>query len=155
MKNINDQTIKFAQMGRAALLPGMVHMLDLMQQQIEEFRRELEGAQAQPRRVEGATRLGRPRKQVEAIEGRASSGWPADPEARSAEMKRRMAVAKAKLKPQHPDSEQHEAWLTKLRADRKAAWAKLSPRKQQERVAKMLAGRKAKRQPVVKLAVAS
>jgi hypothetical protein len=149
----NDDVTKYAHMGMAALLPGMMHMLDMMQRQIDEFRARLNGAQAQPRRVEGATKLGRPRKNVEAVEGRASSGWPADPEERRAEMRRRQAVAKAKrtakLHPRDAAHPGHAAWVEKIGKVQRARWKKMTPRERNERLAKMQAGHE------MKLAVAS
>jgi len=155
MKTTNDEIQQYARMGKAALLPGMMKMLDLMQRQIDELRAELNGAESRPRRVEGETKRGRPRKHVEAIEGRASSGWPADPAARSAEMKRRIKVARAKknakLHPRdinHPD---HAAWVARMKKVQNSFWKKLTVAERKARLEKMMAGRK----PSVKLAVAS
>lgn len=158
MKTTNDEILHYAKMGKAALLPGMVKMLDLMQRQIDEFRAELNGAESSPRRVEGATKRGRPRKNVESLSGRGLSGWPADPEERKKEMARRRKVAKAKksakLHPRdaaHPD---HEHWKEIMRKAQKARWKRLTPAQQREAQARMQEAR-SKKAATVKLAVAS
>lgn len=148
-------------MGMAAMLPGMQKMLDLMQKQVDEFRDALNGLSASPRRVEGATKLGRPRKNVAAIQGRASSGWPADPAERSAEMKRRRAVAEkkknAKLHPRDKSHPEHAAWVAKMKKVQQKFWKGLTVAQRKERIAKLAASSMKARgvQPTVKLAVAS
>jgi hypothetical protein len=74
-------TTTYAQMGMAALLPGMQHMLTLMQDELDRMRQLLEAAQSGelPRPV------GRPPKYP------GKGGWDKfrTPEERSAEMRRR------------------------------------------------------------------
>jgi hypothetical protein len=110
----NTETSAYAQMGMAALLPGMVHMVEVMAAEVEKFRAQLAALQqgSAPARKNGA-RGG-------------SYGWPADPEARKAEMQRRQTVAAQK----------------KGNDGRKQSWAALSPARKKKRIAAMLAGRK-------------
>jgi hypothetical protein len=94
-----------------------------------------------------------PKHATRKVRTEAKSGWPADPEARSAEMKRRQAVARANkanaegLHPRdegHPD---HDKWRAKLTKARKRQWAQKSPAERhawQERMA--AARRKQKRE---------
>jgi len=125
----------YAQMGMAALLPGMQHMIELMQAEFDELKQYLAGLQnSEPGKV------GKPA---------GKSGWPDDPAERSAEMKRRMAVAKGLAKAKQPKPQQPSA----LSLERKKAWAALSPRKRKARLAAMIAGRH--KQPTVNLEVAS
>lgn len=122
------ETTSYAQMGMAAMLPGMVHMLELMQAEVDRFRQQLAGLQ-------GAVQNGT---------GKLASGWPADPAERSAEMRRRMAVGKAK---RNLSSEA-------LSAERKKQWDAQPAKVRKARLAKMLAGRMAKKVPAVKLEAA-
>ena len=127
MKNEDQLERKYASFGKAALLPGMVHMLELMQAFVEELRDELAEDGAPPRR-------GRPKKvrtvrqvrdeDVEVIEATALP---------TAEM--------PPSHPRHPDHPDHAKWKAKLRRNRKKAWVALSPKQQKERLAKMKAGR--------------
>lgn len=78
----------YEQMGIAALLPGMRHMITLMQEQYDSLRQVLQSAQ------QGTTRSPQPTTQAGRAARRGLSGWPADPEARREEMHRRMAVGK-------------------------------------------------------------
>jgi len=143
MKNNNDVS-KYAQMGMAALIPGMQYMLDQMQEQLNEFREALATAQ-------GKKKLGRPLGS-----GKRASGWPADPDERRAEMLRRMQVAAGKAKPvtkksteyvgspnhpRHPDHPEHAKWLAKMKRSQRKAWDALTPAQRKERLAKMVAGR--------------
>jgi hypothetical protein len=134
MKQPNE-SLEYAQMGMAAMLPGMVHMLELMQQQVDDFRTRLAALQGQAA-MQGSSRPAR--------NGRLASGWPADPEERSREMKRRMKVSKS-----------NNSKPSALSVERKKAWEALSPAKKKKRLAAMLAGRKAKVTPVVQLEKAS
>ncbi len=128
-----NHTLEYAQMGMAALLPGMVHMLELMQRQVDDFRERLTALQGQDATEKGKRKVGRP------VGARGRSGWPEDPEERALEMKRRMAKWKTK-------QPQKESALSK---QRKKDWAALSPAKRKKRLAAMLAGRRAKLAPVV------
>jgi hypothetical protein len=131
---IANETTSYAQMGMAALLPGMQHMLELMQAQLDDFRRQLQGLQNPVRK------RGRPRKQAAEP---SKFGWSDDPEERSREMRRRMAKW-GKNKPSESE----------LSKQRKRQWAALSPAKRKARLAAMQAG-KNKKQPVAGMAVAS
>lgn len=153
----DDQTNKYAQMGRAALLPGMMHVLELMQHAIDELRAELEGASVEPRRVDTATKRGRPSKGVEAIKGRASSGWPDDPQERKKEMARRMAkrgkptngapavpTVALKLHPRDAGHPGHEEWLKKMRAASKKRWKNMSEAARQAAIERMASARESR-----------
>ena len=141
----------YAQMGMAALLPGMVRMLDLMQQQVSELQAQLaSGENAEPKRQVGRP----PRKKA-----RTSPWTNMSAEDRSIEMKRRQAVARAKregavvpaepevdverLHPRDPRSPRHERWRKRVSKGRKRNWAEMSPRARNARLAKMAAGRSA------------
>jgi hypothetical protein len=143
--------------GIAALLPGMQHMVDLMQEQLDQFREQLEAAQTSKKRI------GRPPGSVNKAQGPASFWAKMTPEQRRIEGQRRRAVAmgeapsqdhdpyrtKAKRKghPRNPEHPGHEAWLAKLRAAQKKAWAGMSKVQQRAQKARMQAGRR----PQVKL----
>jgi hypothetical protein len=140
----DPDTSIYAQMGLAAMLPGMVHMLEMMQTEVDNMRTQLAALQgqaamgSQPKR-----RTGRPRGISKGL-----SGWPADPEERKLEMQRRMAKWKVK-------QPQKESALSK---QRKRAWAALSPAKRKARLAAMQAGKKTQaklKAPVVRMAAAS
>lgn len=152
----NDETVSYAQMGMAAMLPGMVRMVELMQAQVDELRAQL--GQMQPPKK----KMGRPSKadleQRAALDGtnlagspRAASGWPADPEARRAEMRRRMQVAAAKNgqalvskvdnHPRSPGHPGHAKWVAKMKKTRKKAWAVMTEAQRKEQVQRMVAGR--------------
>jgi hypothetical protein len=92
------ETGKYAQMGMAALLPGMIHMQQLVQEfmqgEVENIRARLAALQeGEAGQVSEPKRRGRP----PLVKG-PQSGWPADPEARKREMKRRQKVAERKRK---------------------------------------------------------
>jgi hypothetical protein len=70
-------------------------------------------------------------------------------EQRSVEMKKRQRVAHAR-KNEHlhitdPRNPNHQAWLESLSAARKKDWEKLTPAQRKERLAKLAAGRAAKK----------
>ena len=148
-KTSSTEITNYAQMGMAALLPGMQHMLTLMQQSLDEMRAALLMGQ-------GGKRRGWPR-------GPASGrrGWPEDPEERSAEMRRRMAMrnqeAKAANHPRHPDHPDHEKFIAKLKKARSKVWASMTPEQQKAHLAKMQKGKKRakKQQALAPIAVAS
>jgi hypothetical protein len=137
---------QYAQMGMAAMLPGMVHMLEIMQNEVDNMRTQLAALQGQAAMTSQPKRkkpVGRP-----SGKSRGLSGWPADPDERKEEMQRRMS----KWKTPHP---QKQSALSKRR---KKAWAALSPAKRKARLAAMAAGRKVKAKlnaPVVRMAAAS
>lgn len=164
MKTANDEVQRYAQMGMAALLPGMQHMLDLMQRQLDAMRLELSAAQ------EPQKKLRRPLKAAEApapAPARNPSGWPADPDERKKEMARRMQARDAKRRQRaqaHPksiaakDHPQHEKFVKIMRQASKRSWDNLTPKQRKARLAKMAAGRKAKQAapiPMIKMATAS
>jgi hypothetical protein len=80
----------YTQMGMAALLPGMVHILDIVQ-------REINGLREQLASLQGHKKLGRPPKAPGEPKSQ-NRGWPADPEERKLEMQRRMRVAAKRRK---------------------------------------------------------
>jgi hypothetical protein len=120
----NTETSKYAQMGMAALLPGMQYMIERMQEQLDEMRLHLAALQGAPALAAKA-------------ETRGSSWKSLTPEERSAEMKRRRAVA----------------------GSRKGAakrWAKMTKKQREEWKAKIQDGRKrAKKVPTVAAAKAA
>jgi hypothetical protein len=142
-----NENATYAQMGVAALLPGMQFMIDRMQAELDTMRTLLTGLQEDG----GSVKRGRPAKsRVNHM------GWPADPEERKAEMRRRMKVRAAKkaTHPRDPNHPEHEQWVAKMSAATKKRWGKLSVRAKKERLARMQAGRK-HNAPIVKLEVAS
>jgi hypothetical protein len=147
IKNVkqNDETTTYAKMGMAAMLPGMAHMVSLMQRALDEMREALGQAQGAPRK------LGRPRKDTlsEARAEASRSGWPSDPEERSREMKRQQAVAAR--------NKTHKELAKKKSVAAKKRWSNMSERQKKARLKAMLAGRKAKKAEAnpVRLAVAS
>ena len=110
---------EFAQAGIAALLPGMRYMVELMTAAVGDKQTLLALLQ------DGANRPS------DGAGSKLGSGWPSDPAERSAEMKRRMAVAAAKKKTLDNDLSKH----------RKKEWAKMSPAKKKARLDAMAAGR--------------
>jgi hypothetical protein len=135
----------YEQMGMAALLPGMQFAIECMQRQLDEMRAQL----AQMQNGRQPAKKSRSMKQNPSKVG--NIGWPADPAARSAEMKRRMAVARAKApKIKGPGS---PAFAKRASNAAKARWAR--DRTREGRTAKINAARLANRKARVKLAVAS
>jgi hypothetical protein len=130
-------------MGMTSLLPGMQYMFErvqeCMQNELNEFRREIEALQ------NGAA----------APVATGKNGWPDDPEERRREMKRRMAVRNAKatgkiptvkipgLHPRDPAHPGHDVWLKKLRRIQKRKWNSMTPAEQKERLDRMRGARKA------------
>ena len=146
MKESAEQS-KYMQMGMAALLPGLQLAIETMQKHLDEMRADLARMQNGDR-----PKRGRPAKTVrEVIDGRNRYGWPADPEERKAEMKRRLAARGRKLQPKDPGHPDHERWRANLSKARKKAWAAMTPRQQKERLRKMAAGKL----PVARLAKAN
>lgn len=146
----NEEITNYAQMGMTALLPGMVHMLDMMQRQIDSFRAQLNGgAQIEHKRE-------RPRKNadIKLPSNRGRSGWSDDPAERAAEMRRRQAVARAKkaTHPRDPNHPGHAEWVEKIGKVQRERWKKMTKTQKADRLAKMKAGHD---KPQVKLAVAS
>lgn len=163
----NDETTNYAQMGMAALLPGMQHMVELMQAQLDSMREQL-GVMQMPQK------MGRPRK-----DGKLASGWSADPAERSREMMRRRMVARDTKRRERARKRENGQKPTmsaeqkeKLRASALKNWNALSPRQQKLKMKKMVAARNANRAakaraaakakvdglletPTVKMAVAS
>jgi hypothetical protein len=163
---------ELAQIGAAALLPGMRHLIKLMtaayQEQASLFQalRNVVDVPAAAPLVPPARRLGRPPKvvkdQVRVATG--ASSWPTDPEERSKEMKRRQALARArreggevkavKIPGMHPRDVRHPnhaAWVEKMQRVNKAAWERLSPKQRKQRVGRALEGRTTARHAVEEL----
>jgi len=154
MKTTNNNHNEFAQMGIAALLPGMQYMLDLMQQALSEKRDLLTALQDGIGEVSQQKRIGRP----PGAKNKRANGWPADPEERKAEMARRQKVAAAKrgekLHPRDPGHPDHAKWVASIGKRTKKAWAAMSPAKRKARLVAMAAGRaraKGQSQPVVQM----
>lgn len=102
--SITKDDSTYAQMGMAALIPGMQYMIDQMQAQLDELRTRLAAMQegnAASLKPLNQKRRGRPPKD-EKFERRskaAAAVWAKmTPEQRSAEMKRRQAKGAAKQK---------------------------------------------------------
>lgn len=101
MTDHDKQTMTYEQAGIAAMLPGMVHMLALMQAEIDRMREMLGYAQANG----AAPKRGRLKIEISpegmAAKKRASSSYWAKmtPEKRSAEMRRRGAIRKDRKTP--------------------------------------------------------
>ena len=133
---------KYEQMGLAALLPGMQHMIDCMQAELDRMRSELASMQ---NGAEPAKRKYTPRAPALA---KTASGWPTDPEERKREMARRVAKRRK--------STPIETTRDKMVAAGKRSWEQLSPYKRKQKIAKMLESRRrnkaAREQPVVRLA---
>ena len=146
----NDETT-FAALGMAALLPGMQHMLTLMQESLDQMRAALNvtqnGAASNP-----APERGRP-----AGSKNRRYGWSDDPEERKAEMARRMAGTPkkpaVKLHPRDAAHPEHAAWVRKMRKANKKMWAALTPKQRTERAAKAAAGRAAKKKQTARQAI--
>lgn len=83
---MKDNAITYTKMGMAALLPGMQFMLDKMQKELDAMRMQLAGVRDRPTRQSRG-----------AAEPAARYGWSDDPAERKREMKRRMAVHRAKV----------------------------------------------------------
>jgi hypothetical protein len=91
MKTTNEAEMKWAQMGIAALIPGMVHMIELMQAEVNRMRGLLEGVQTA---ADAPKKRGRPPligSQGRPVKGAPNRGWSDDPEERRKEMARRVA----------------------------------------------------------------
>lgn len=129
--NVDPDLQRYAQFGRASLIPGIQKSIEFLQEMLDDIRTRLTAAEA-VHATNGTVRqyrkkLGRPRKQALA-EGRveAKGGWPDTPEERSAEMRRRQAKwsKKAKKKllaaqktpnhPRNPEHPNHKAWLAAI-----------------------------------------
>lgn len=161
MKKDGQDISQYAQMGLAALLPGMQRMVELMQQALDEQRALLLNLQhnGSARRTAKVTK-----SKIVSRAHVARSGWPADPGERSKEMKRRQAVAREKqfaeraqhLHPRdagHPD---HAKWLAKMKRTTKRHWDSLSPAARKRKIAQLNEARMRARKPVeVQLEVAS
>jgi hypothetical protein len=156
MKKDDGDLNKYAQMGLAALIPGMQRMIELMQHELDMMRERLTGLQ-EPRK-----KTGRPPK---AIAGeKLASGWPADPEERKAEARRRMQnrdskrrqrAAKAAKSMVSKDSPDHDKFRKKMKQAAKRRWANMSFKERKAKLAAMRAGRKQKKAPVLKLEAVS
>lgn len=167
MKVTKNELSIYEQMGRAALVPGMQHMIELMQAQLDEFRRALGQLQEPVRRGPGRPKVDHVDPEVRS-RGSASYWAKMTPEERSAEMRRRQQVAaglkpgrkmppKAEAKPlkMHPRDPRHPghgAWLKTMRKAQKKAWDRLTPAQRTERQNRMKAGRGL---PLIKLERAS
>jgi hypothetical protein len=146
---IPTETTKMAQMGMAALLPGMQFMIERMQAELDEMRRALGILQA----GEVPKKVGRPRKVATG-----ASGWSDDPEERSREMKRRYEVRDKKRaaqgNPRDKDHPNHAEWVAKTAKAHKRFWKNMTPAQRKARLAAMAAGQKrnakAKAKPRVK-----
>lgn len=125
----SNELDQFAQMGVAALLPGMRRMLELMQRAYNE-QLEMLGLLQQGVGLDG-----------ESAPPSLKGGWSTDREERRQEMKRRKAKAKAKAKvkmhPRDPAHPGHDQWIARLRVSQKAAWSKKTSAEKKAHIAKM------------------
>lgn len=138
-----------AQMGTAALIPGVVFVLERVQHILDELRGQLSEMQAAARSAEAESKAlevvaapsarrvrrqskprvkSKPRGKIAAGK-RPKSGWPDDPEERKAEMARRVKVARSKRKAEA------------LSAAHKKHWASMSVRQRKARLVAMQAGK--------------
>jgi hypothetical protein len=127
----------YEQMGIAALIPGMQHMLTLMQAQLDEVRASLAALQDDPE-DSGHSRI---RRKV------MNHYWASmTAEQRSAEMRRRHAVGRKRkhLHPRDPKHPEHEAWKAKMKEASHRSWGNLTAAQRKQRIAAALEGRKAK-----------
>jgi hypothetical protein len=165
-----QQTTTYAAMGLAALIPGMQHMLVLMQAQLDGMRVQLAALQGGERipssnYFKAPGKIGRPPGAKNKPKADNSYWDSMTPEERSAEITRRMMVRRGevqptahtaqvrarkaaaaevdldKLHPRDKRSPRHAAWLKKIQKVQKNAWAKLSPAERQERQDRMISGR--------------
>jgi hypothetical protein len=150
MKHDNDRPAQFAQFGILSLIPGMQYMIERMQRELDELRKVITNAQgheyARGIGLAGVPREGGfdlepiKRKYVKKSDGR-GSGWPADPEARKVEMKRRMLVHAEKNKganhPRDPRHPGHDKWIANLRKAQKKAWNSLTATEKAAKIARM------------------
>jgi len=146
----------YERMGIAAMLPGMVHAVEIMQTQINAMRERLALLES------GAPRRGgRPRTRPAQADDTDARGVPLKsdywrsmtPEQRSAEMRRRFAkrASSKATHPRDPEHPDHEAWARKTKRSNRKFWDSLSPRQRKQKIAAMAAARAAKRIPSVKL----
>jgi len=108
-----DDIERYAQYGRASLIPGIQKSIQFLQEMLDDLRMQLaaaEGEQISGRKVKVKRKV---------MDGR--GGWSADPEERKAEMARRLEARKPIKKkrvlslnhPNHPDHPKHAAWVKK------------------------------------------
>lgn len=139
MKTKLEKT-NYAQMGIAALLPGMQYMLERMERELDELRAHLGLMQQE----HGQPTNGASSKHAVA----ARSGWSDDPEERSREMKRRIHIAKLKQNPKDKGHPEHAKWVAKMSRIRKRTWANKTPEQRAAWQKALKEGRKRKRQEV-------
>src|SRR5262245_53319583 len=153
----------FIPLGIAAMIPGMQLMLDLMQQQLDEYRHELDQVQqnGQPNRFAkaGKARWAGMTAAERSAEGHRmrnkqpknptmTSYWAQmTPAERSQEVKRRMAMRKpvVKLHPRDAAHPEHKKWIAKMRKVNTENWARLTPAERKRRTEAMVAGREKKK----------
>jgi hypothetical protein len=130
----NRETTTYAQMGMAALIPGMQYMIEHMQKELDSMREYLGILQTAD--DDGGDKG--PMKNPKRVKGSQGPWKDMTPEERSIEMRRRMAVARGE-KPARKQAKPVKD--SALSQERRKAWAALSPKKRKERLAKMAAGR--------------
>jgi hypothetical protein len=139
-------TDKFAQMGMAALLPGMQHMLDLMEDHLKTFRAALAHAQSNGASSNG-TEPEEPKKRGRppglSNSDRSKSYWgKMTPEERTAEMSRRFEVHRQKAAAAAGAGNKAAAKKArKVSNYQKNLWASYTPEERAERIRKAHAGR--------------
>jgi hypothetical protein len=144
----------YESVGLAAMIPGMQHMITLMQRELDEIRATL--ARVQARQAGYEETADSPEKKGKG--SHQAAYWARmTPEERSAEMRRRGMVrgkSKAKtnkltgadlnrLHPRDVRSPRHESWLKKMRAANKRTWANYTPEQRAARVAQYSKGKAA------------
>lgn len=138
----NEETT-FAQLGMAALLPGMQHMLTLMQEELDRMRVYL----AAGARIEATPGLA-----ITEITGRpALTYWtrsleppqPAVPKRRGRPPAQRIEAEAppVKLHPRDSRHPEHEAWLQNMQKAQQRRWSAMTPAQRKKQVNKMLAAR--------------
>jgi len=130
MKTEND---KYAQMGRAALIPGLQLAQEILERALSDIRGELAEMQNGDAPMK---KRGRPPKGV----GKGSDWARMIAAERSAEMKRRQAVARANrsAKEQAADAAERKA---RLSAAAKQRWANMTKSAKKARIAHMVAAK--------------
>lgn len=121
--------MNYEQMGRACLIPGMQHMIDLMQRELDAMRAQLALAQNGGNALDAVREAKKKRKSP-------TGGWWANktPEERSAEMARR--YLKRKDRPPTGRPAQGGDHYGKVSAGQKGYWAKMTAEERKAEVAR-------------------
>jgi hypothetical protein len=139
---VDPEVQRYAQFGRASLIPGIQKSIEFLQEMLNELRTRLVAAESQVQ-SDGTVReyrrkVGRPRKYTTKARRAAGarggkSGWSTDPEERKLQMaerrskwskdaqkKMREGTQGTKNHPRNPEHPGHKAWLAKIARAKKA-----------------------------------